>query len=127
MGGTRAAVRNGLEKDFPFHRIKGVAEVQLEQNVVWGCLLQPHANAVHQAFGPTRYSHPHLFRCQATCCLRLVPGNEELPGQPPEGFPNGDGPHTPTLFSQRDQAGPRQRREARRGESSPGEVTADPG
>ena len=67
---------HGIKEDLPLNRVEGVLEVQLEQDVVWGRLLQPHPDLVNQALGSTEYTDANLLRLQPTGGLGLVPTNE---------------------------------------------------
>ena len=105
---------HSLQQDLPLDRVEGVSEIELEEDMVWGRLLEPHPDLVHQAFGSPENPDPDLLRLEAAGRLGLVAANEELPCQPPERFSHSNWPHAAPALAQGNQARPCQRSQARR-------------
>ena len=84
-----------LQEGLPFGRVEGVLKIQLQQDMVRGGLLQPHAHLVHQAFGPSEHANTDLLWLKAASCFWLVPGNQQLSGETPKCLAHRNGPDVP--------------------------------
>jgi hypothetical protein len=71
----RAVFGHCVEEDLAFDRVERIPKVQLEEDVVRGRLLEPHAYFVYQALGPSEYTNSHLLWLQAAGSFGLVPAD----------------------------------------------------
>ena len=115
----REVLGHSLQQDLSLDRVESVPEVELEEDVVRGRLLEPHPDLVYQAFGSPENPNPDLLRLEAAGGLGLVAANEQLTCQPAQRFTHRNRPHATPALAQGNEARPCQSRQARRGQAAP--------